>query len=217
MGRSSLDKHLVFAFLEVDEKELYRSPTVHCVSEGNARECATCSRVLSRLSEPRPDLVGLDGANKRKRRNSMKKRILVMASLFVLCSFAATQVARAQEPMLVNIPFAFTAGEATLPAGEYRVEKMDGNSAVLLIRCTEPTASAFVVTNATGGGKQQEQSKLVFNRYKDHYFLSQVWNAGYSSGRQLRKTSQEKEIAQLAKLETQGQVILLARVSPSKP
>jgi len=146
----------------------------------------------------------------------MKKRILVMASLLVLCSFAATQVARAQEPMTVNIPFAFTAGDAALPAGEYRVQKMDGNGAVLLIRCSGPTAAAFVVTNATGGGKQQEQSKLIFNRYGDHYFLTQVWNAGYSSGRELRKTQQEKEIALSAKLETHDQVILIASFSPTK-
>jgi len=80
---------------------------------------------------------------KERRRIPMKKRILVMASLLAVCSFAATQVARAQEPMVVNIPFAFTAGDASLPAGEYRVQKMDGNGAVLLIRCTEPTASAL--------------------------------------------------------------------------
>ncbi len=146
----------------------------------------------------------------------MKKRILVMASLLVLCSFAATQVARAQEPMLVNIPFAFTAGEAALPAGEYRVQKMDGNGAVLLIRCSDPTAAAFVMTIGTQGKEQQERSKLVFNRYKDHYFLSQVWNAGYSSGRELRKTSREKEIERTAKLETRSQVVLVASVSPSK-
>jgi len=147
----------------------------------------------------------------------MKKRILVMASLLVLCGFAATQVARAQEPMTVNIPFAFTAGEAALPAGEYRVQKMDGNGAVLLIRSSDPTAAAFVTTIGTQGKEQQERSKLVFNRYNDHYFLSQVWNAGYSSGRQLRKTHREKEIALSAKLETQSQVILLASVSPTKP
>src|SRR3981189_1663128 len=97
------------------------------------------SKVPSRLSEPRPNLVGLDGANKRKRRNSMKKRILVLASLLVLCSFVATQVARAQEPLLVNIPFAFVAGETTLPAGGYCVQKMDSNGAVRFLPCKGPT------------------------------------------------------------------------------
>jgi hypothetical protein len=146
----------------------------------------------------------------------MKKRILAMASLLALCSFAATQVARAQEAMVVNIPFAFTAGEATLPAGEYRVQKMDGTGAVLLVHCRDAKASAFVVTNATPEKGQQTRSKLVFNRYKDHYFLSQVWNAGYSSGRQLRQTQREKEIALSAKTETSGQVVLVASASPTK-
>ena len=146
----------------------------------------------------------------------MKKRILVLASLLVLCSFAATQAARAQEPLSVNIPFAFAAGETTLPAGEYRVQKMDGNGAVLLIRCTEPKASIMVVTNSTGGGKQQEQSKLVFHRYGNHYFLSQVWNAGYRSGRELRIGQREKEIGLSAKLEKHDQVILIASASSIK-
>ena len=146
----------------------------------------------------------------------MRNRILVMASLLMLCSLVATQVARAQEPLIVNIPFAFTAGEASLPAGEYRVQKMDVNNAVLLLRCGDPKASAFVMTIGTQGKKQQEESKLVFNRYNNHYFLSQVWVAGHSTGRELRKTAREREIAQTAKLEAKDQVILLASLSLSK-
>ena len=146
----------------------------------------------------------------------MKNRILVMASMLVLCSFAATQAARAQEPLAVNIPFAFVAGETTLPAGEYRVQKLDGSSAVLLIRCAEPRSAIMVVTNATRTGKQQEQSKLVFHKYGEHYFLSQVWNAGSSNGRELRKTQREKEIALSAKLQAPDQVIVAANISPIK-
>ena len=37
----------------------------------------------------------------------MKKRSFLMAGFLVLSSLAATQVARAQEPLVVNIPFAF--------------------------------------------------------------------------------------------------------------
>ena len=146
----------------------------------------------------------------------MKKRILAITSLLVLGSFAATQATRAQEPIDVNIPFAFTVGGTTLPAGEYRVQKMDGNNAVLLIRCDEPKKAVMVVTNATRSGKQQEQTKLVFNRYNDHYFLSQVWRAGSSSGRELLKTQREKEIALSANLQTHDQVIVAANVSPNK-
>src|SRR5215467_1340444 len=147
----------------------------------------------------------------------MKKRILAMTSLLVLCGFAATQAAKAQEPVAVNIPFAFTVGETALPAGEYRVQKMDSNSAVLLIRCDEPRKSIMVTTNAAGGGKVQEQSKLVFHRYGNQLFLSQVRTAGYSSGRELHIGQREKEISLSAKLQKHDEVILVASTFPNKP
>ena len=147
----------------------------------------------------------------------MKKQSFLLAGLLVLSSMAATQVARAQQAMVADIPFAFTAGNATLPAGEYRVQKLDGNSAVLLIHCADTRVSAMVITNAAQAKELQSQSKLVFNRYDNRYFLSQVWTAGSIRGRQLSISPQEKELAQSARLETKGEVTLVARLSPAKP
>jgi hypothetical protein len=130
----------------------------------------------------------------------MKKQSFLMAGVLVLSSMAATQVARAQEAMVVDIPFAFTAGSATLPAGEYRVQKLDRNSAVLLIHCWDA-----------------RESKLVFNRYGNRYFLSQVWNAGSIRGRQLPISPREKEMPQLARNETKTEITLVARLSPARP
>ncbi|PYU67819.1 MAG: hypothetical protein DMG49_17755 [Acidobacteria bacterium] len=144
----------------------------------------------------------------------MKKRAFVMATLLVLSIMVAAQVAQAEEPMLVNIPFAFTAGNVTLPAGEYRVQKLDGNSAVVLISCTDASASAMVLSNAAQAKKAQTQSKLVFKRYENRYFLSQLWTAGSIHGRQLLKSRAEKEIAQSARLDNQGEITLVARLSP---
>jgi len=144
----------------------------------------------------------------------MKRQSFLMIGLLVLSSMAATQVARAQEPMVVDIPFAFTAGNATLPAGEYRVENLERNSAVLLIRCADPGAAAMVITNAAQANELQSQSKLVFNRYDNHYFLSQVWTAGSIRGRQLSKSPREKELAQVARTEPKDQITLVARLSP---
>jgi hypothetical protein len=147
----------------------------------------------------------------------MKKRAFVTATLFVLSIIVAAQVAQAAEPMLVNIPFAFVAGNATLPAGDYRVEKLDGNSAVVLIRCSDASAAAMVVSNASQAKETPTQSKLVFKRYGNRYFLSQVWKAGSIHGRELLKSQAEKEIAQSARLETKGEVTLVARLSPARP
>ena len=147
----------------------------------------------------------------------MKKQSILLAGLLALSSMAATQVARAQEPMVVNVPFAFTAGNVTLPAGEYRVQKLERNSAVLLINCRDARAAAFVVTNPAQARELQSQSKLVFNRYDNRYFLSQVWTAGSTRGRQLRKSPKEKEMAPLARIETKGEITLVARLSPARP
>ena len=147
----------------------------------------------------------------------MKKRSFLMAGFLALSSMAATQVARAQELLVVNIPFAFVAGNATLPAGEYRVQEWDRNPALLLIQCSDPIESAMVVTNAAQAKELQSESKLVFNRYNNRYFLSQVWTAGSIRGRQLFKSPREKEMAQVARIETKGQITLVAHVSPARP
>ena len=147
----------------------------------------------------------------------MKKQAFVKATLLMFSMIVAAQVARAEQAMLVNIPFEFVAGNSVLPAGEYRVQKLDSNSAVLLIRCSDPRASVVLTTNAAVANDLQTESKLVFNRYGSRYFLSQVWTAGSSRGRQLLKSRREKEITQVAKTETKAEVTLVARLTPAHP
>ncbi|PYU50020.1 MAG: hypothetical protein DMG53_03940 [Acidobacteria bacterium] len=144
----------------------------------------------------------------------MKKRVFVMASLLVLSIMVAAQVVRAEESMFVNIPFAFTAGQVTLPAGEYRIQKFDSSSGVLLINCLDPSTPVMVLTFAAQANAPQSQSKLVFNRYDHRYFLSQVWRAGSIRGRQLSKSPREKELAHVARTETKGEITLVARLAP---
>jgi len=189
-----------------------------CIAlELRMRESARMFKAPSSLSGPKREMA-THGAEIDKRRIPMKKRIFAVASLLAFCSLGATQVARAQEPVVANIPFAFSTGNATLPAGEYRVEKMGGDGAVLLIRCADPTAAALVTTMPAGGGNNlQTKSRLIFHRYGNKYFLSQVWSAGSSSGRELRKSAREKEAALSAKTDTQSQVVLYARLAPAKP
>src|SRR5256885_16709480 len=65
----------------------------------------------------------------------------------------------------VNIPFAFTAGQVTLPAGDYRIQKFDRSSGVLLINCLDQSAPVMVLTFVAQANAPQSQTKLVFNRY----------------------------------------------------
>ena len=147
----------------------------------------------------------------------MKTRALVMAGMMALTAMASTRVAQAQELVAVNIPFDFVAGNTQLPAGEYTVKVSAPTHTIILISRKDSATSAFLVTNAAVSAEPQSESKLVFNRYGDHYFLSQVWTAGSSRGRQLRKSGREKEMAQAAKIETQGRVTLVASLLRTNP
>ena len=143
----------------------------------------------------------------------MKKRTFVMTSLLLLSLMVVAQVVQAQEPVVVNIPFEFVAGKLALPPGEYRVEKLENGSAAVLIHRAHSSASFMVMTLPARASVPQSNSKLVFNRYGNRYFLSEYWSAGSSSGRLLPKSAREKEMSRIAKLETQGQVTLVAGLS----
>jgi hypothetical protein len=122
-----------------------------------------------------------------------------------LCAFlaAATAVTSicAVQPVIVeaqssrltaNIPFAFHVGRDVLPAGKYNVREIVG-SAVQLLSVTGDRAAAIStipIWNADG-----RVSKLVFNRYGNDYFLSEVHWRGTSSARSLVKSPVELELA----------------------
>ena len=147
----------------------------------------------------------------------MKKQTMVLAAVMAFTGMASTRVAQAQEPLVVNIPFDFVAGNQLLPAGEYSVKVSGTQHTLILIDRKYSLTSPFLNTNAVAASGIQTESKLVFNRYGHRYFLSQIWRAGDSQGRQLQKSAREKEIAQFAKLENRDQVILVAGLPRTTP
>jgi hypothetical protein len=118
---------------------------------------------------------------------------LVMLAMLLLPAVAA------QAQMLkVAVPFDFSAGQATLPAGDYIVSKPGNSQNVLVIRAENGGGNAFVMTAGAIAPRASDQGKLVFNRYGSQYFLSQVWAPGTDTGHQLRPSKAEREIAKNA-------------------
>jgi hypothetical protein len=116
--------------------------------------------------------------------------VMVMLGLFLLPAVSA------QAQMLkVTVPFDFSAGSATLPSGDYIVSKPNTSQGVLQIRNDDNGASAFVMTQSTRSNRRDGNGKLVFNRYGNHYFLSQVWAPSTETGHRLNPSKAEREIA----------------------
>ena len=128
----------------------------------------------------------------------MEKHLFRIAQVLSLCILLAASVASAQDrPILVQIPFDFVAMHKLFPAGEYTVRSNLSDSTVL-IKSADQKQALFVLTYGVQASRIQEVPKLVFNRYGERYFLSEVWSDGTSLGRALPKPPAERSMAKRA-------------------
>jgi hypothetical protein len=125
----------------------------------------------------------------------MKAKLFFVAAALLL-SVAAISTCYAQQTVLaVKIPFAFHDGNRTLPAGEYRVERvLTGYGSFEQLRQIDGNAVMTVLTMSVESKTGNQSPELVFNRYGQTYFLSQIW-MGDAQGRQVFKSDYEKSIA----------------------
>lgn len=140
----------------------------------------------------------------------MKKQALknfTMLSL-VLMVTAVSVCAQSDRSKVTNIPFSFIVGQKTLPAGEYTVEpnRKDSHN-VWLVQRRDGSTCALFTTMPVRASETQEKTKLIFHKYGDQYFLSQIWTAGGNSGRELLMPRLERELAKNA---IERQTIVLA-------
>lgn len=127
----------------------------------------------------------------------MKKQALRMLAVFsLLLTMSAVAVQAQSNRSIINIPFNFTVGHKTLPAGEYTVQpnRKDSNS-FWLIQGVKGNDNVLFTTNSVWTSETKNNSQLVFNNYDGQYFLSQIWNVGDNSGRELYMPRVERQLA----------------------
>ena len=123
-------------------------------------------------------------------KNTIVKTFAIAGLL--LLSIASVQ-AQSGSRVSVNIPFDFTAGTAKLKAGTYNVKRVSDRT--LAIRTADGKKTALLNAPLTIGSRDSNAGqRLVFNKYGDRYFLSQVW-LEVDSGRQLFPTPAEFKAA----------------------
>jgi len=118
------------------------------------------------------------------------KKLIMLSVLGVLTSVSAH--AQAGRQFTVTIPFNFYVAGKTLPAGQYHVRRSTEDSEGLVLRGTDGRTGLFVLTRGIQNKEVQQESKLVFRRYGDQYFLGEVWISGRSTGRELPSSRKER-------------------------
>ncbi len=130
----------------------------------------------------------------------------LLAVMMIVAAGASAKAQTLDYRLTANIPFDFTVVDKKLPAGKYwisRAQQSQGDT-ILLVRSAEGKASAVRLTVPVDSLRPMDNGTLVFHKYGDDYFLSEVWAKGASVGRELTKTHAERE------LERQSQINQIA-------
>jgi hypothetical protein len=108
----------------------------------------------------------------------MKKSYLT-ALLMLTCLLGVGVSAHAQDAdaVIVSVPFEFVAGGATLPAGEYRVSRVNPGVNRELAISGYNKGSAFLLPLAFDNGPA-DQPTLSFEHVGGKYFLSKIKTLG---------------------------------------
>jgi hypothetical protein len=120
---------------------------------------------------------------------------LATAVLITFSSICTQAQSRNRQRLIVEIPFAFNAGNTQMPAGEYNVSVVNPSSSrsVVLIKSSDGQSSVLLGTTDIIGWATS-RAKLVFRRYDTQYFLAQVWMASESTGMSTPTSKGEKSV-----------------------
>jgi hypothetical protein len=135
----------------------------------------------------------------------MKKQTvfpLLTAVLLMAVGSASAQLGGAHE-VRAHVPFDYKVGGALMKSGNCSITPA-GTANALAIRC-DGSQPAMILTGAVSS-KPAAETKLVFRKYGDQYFLAQIWVQGEETGVQLPKTRFEKEL--MSRVQPDSVVIL---------
>ncbi len=126
----------------------------------------------------------------------MKKYLsaIMMGALLVVGLFVIEVQSSMRNECKANIPFDFYVRDAKLPAGEYTVREGNSGASILLIQKDDGNEGTFVYAVGATPKNSGDSRKLVFHRYNEDYFLSEIWGSEGDEGHFLPITSKEREL-----------------------
>lgn len=112
----------------------------------------------------------------------MKTARTLITICLLLTAAVFAQMTSSQQLMKVNIPFAFGVQDQSLPAGQYLVFTVTPERSIRIVSANGKH-SAIVNTLPNYAKEPSSNSRLVFHRYGNEYFLAEVWTAGQDVAR----------------------------------
>jgi hypothetical protein len=92
-----------------------------------------------------------------------------------------------------TIPFDFSVRGKILPAGDYEIRRITNEPDVLIVsNASDIHQRAIFQTEPVETSRISSSTEIVFHRYGDSYFLSEVLTEGEQTGRELPPSREER-------------------------
>lgn len=127
----------------------------------------------------------------------MKTRLTVLLAMLGLIAAVAVPAYGQTLRISGSVPFEFMVGDQTMPAGEYTLSKTSAGPGGWAINGVANRASAFLFAGVGDRKNAGDAPRLVFSRYGDRYFLSQIWTNASDHVFQLRVSRTERAVAKM--------------------
>ena len=108
--------------------------------------------------------------------------------LFVVAGLVVSAPAQTVSSIKVSIPFEFTFGDKTFPAGNYYLVQPAEH--FLVLRDSQGKSLAEVITQDIESYRPADATKLKFYSSNGKYTLAEVWHGESYSGAELYKAKQ---------------------------
>jgi hypothetical protein len=125
------------------------------------------------------------------------KNLLMMVVAISFLAIAGGAPVRAQvvDTIVADVPFDFTVRDSTLPAGKYTIKRTySADPGVMQIRNADGDEVVLFVVGSAQAAKEPHQTRLIFDRVGDRYFLSEIFEEGNITGVELPKSRAERDL-----------------------
>lgn len=120
--------------------------------------------------------------------------LLVFASLLLLTYRVMEVQSSMRDACYANVPFDFYVGNSKMSAGVYTIQESNSGNAQLLVQKKGGGTGAYVFSVGADPKSSDASGKLIFHRYNDDYFLSEIWKVGNEMGHVIHPSRKELEL-----------------------
>ncbi len=141
----------------------------------------------------------------------MKHNVYKVLTTLAVALLIGVPMSHAQSRLQASVPFAFSLNSNYMPDGSYEISPAGGSA--IVVRNLDAKKSCFLVGFMHVEASQASgtpNAKLVFHKYDNQYFLSEIWSGQSSTGIALPESKREKELQTANNLDHQPELVIVA-------